>query len=130
MTCLAAYHDDSHLAAWRFANLSATSLETLSCLWRHEVTSLDEICEKLAYRGHPCQTYERVILELRERKFVEGSNSSLMVTSAGRIFRNEVEEDTHRFFFTPWKILSLEEKTDLGGLLVRLKQDLQTEAPK
>jgi hypothetical protein len=126
MTCLLAYWDDSHLAAWRFTNLSATALETLSCLWRHEGTNLDEICEKLANHGHPCATYERAIAELRDRNFVEGPDSSLQVTNGGRIFRNEVEEDTHRFFFAPWKVLSFKEKTDFAGLLIRLKQGLQS----
>jgi hypothetical protein len=125
MTCLAAYRDDSHLAAWRFTNLSATALETLTCLWQHEGTNLEEICEKLANHGHPCTTYERAIAELRERNFVEGPDSSLRVTNGGRIFRNEVEEDTHRFFFAPWMILSNKEKTDFAGLLIRLKQGLQ-----
>jgi hypothetical protein len=124
MTCLAAYREDSQLGAWQFTNLSATALETLSCLWRHEGTNLDEICEKLANHGHPCATYERAIAELRERNFVRGPDSSLRVTNGGRIFRNEVEEDTHRFFFTPWRILSFKEKTDFSGLLIRLKQGL------
>lgn len=128
ISCLSAYRDDSHLAAWRFTKLSATALETLSYLWRNEAGSLDEICEKLTSRGHPRQTYERALADLRERDFIDGPDTRLQVTNRGRLFRNEMEEDTNRFFFAPWKVLSFLEKTDMAGLLIRMKQGLQTQA--
>lgn len=124
MTCLSAYRDDSHLSVWRFSGLTATALEVLSLLWRHEAQRLNEIVEKLAHRGHPLETYKRAVNELRERDFVDGPASDLEVTESGRLFRNEVEEDTQHFFFTPWKTLNYREKTDLAGLLIRLKQGL------
>jgi hypothetical protein len=129
ITCLSAYRDDSHLAAWQLGGLTATAFETLSILWRNEAKSLDEICVKMVNRGYERETYQWAVNELRERNFLRGLDTALMVTESGRLFRNEVEEETNRFFFAPWDCLDYLEKTDMAGLLIRLKNGLQRKRP-
>jgi len=124
-SCLAAYRDDAHLAAWQDSGLSAVALETLTLLWRGEVSSLDEICEKLAYRGYPCQAYMAALGELRHRGLITGPDQAPWVTGTGRVFRNQIESETDRLFYAPWKCLSEEEISELSGLLVRLSDGLQ-----
>ena len=124
-SCLAAYRDDSHLAAWRRSGLSAMALETLTLLWRGEVTSLDELCKRLERRGHPCQVYNNVLGELREHGFITGPAQAPWVTGTGRVFRNEIEEDTDRFFYAPWSVLKTEEKMELLDLATRMRDGLR-----
>ena len=123
-SCLAAYRDDAHLAAWQPSGLSATALETLTFLWRGEADSLDAVCERLAHRGHPRQAYAGALAELRERGFVEGADDAPGVTQAGRRFRDRVEADTDGYFFAPWACLDEGQKTELADLLTRLRDGL------
>jgi len=125
ISCLAAYRDDSHLAAWRRSGLSATALETLTLFWRGEATSLEELCKKLERRGHPCEVYKGVLSELRERGLITGPEQAPWVTGTGRVFRNEIELDTDRLFFAPWTCLSESESMELFDLVSRMRDGLK-----
>jgi hypothetical protein len=124
LSCLSAYRDDAHLAAWQRSGLSAMALESLTMLWRGEVTTLDDLCKKLAHRGHPCQVYVTVLSELRERGLITGPDQSPWLTGTGRVYRNEIETDTERFFYTPWSSLEKSERNELYGLLTRMRDGL------
>ena len=124
-SALAAYRDDAHLSAWQMTGLSATALETLTLLWRREVNSLDSLCARLERRGHPCQVYQRVLDELRGHSLIGGTDTSLWVSGAGRVFRNQVENDTDQFFFSPWSILDKPSTNRLAALLEGLKAGLE-----
>jgi hypothetical protein len=124
ITCLAAYRDDAHLAAWRKTGLSATALEALTLLWRGEVNSFDTICERLAYRGHNCQVYINVLSELRNRGFIDWPEDLLKLTASGGSFRDQVESDTNHLFFAPWSCLSAAEKDEMSSLLTSLMKGL------
>ncbi len=123
-SCLAAYRDDAHLAAWQHSNLSAIALEVLTLLWRGEASSLDEICSKLSHRGHSGQVYETALAELRQRGFITGPDEAPWVTGTGRVFRNQIESETDRLFYLPWKCFSDEELGELSTLLDRLTDGL------
>jgi hypothetical protein len=62
---------------------------------------------------------------VRERKLITGTVSAIHITEAGKTFREEMEADTNRLFFAPWSCLSPTEKTDLEGILVRLRDSLR-----
>ena len=125
ISCLYAYRDDAHLAAWRNSNLSATAFEVLTYLWRAEADSLEDLLDLLAYRGHSDEVYLDALAELRDRKFIAGGRSKLRVTPEGRGFRGQVEMDTDRFFYAPWSCLRSKEKDRMEGLLVRLWDGLK-----
>lgn len=129
ISCLAAYRDDAHLAAWQPSGLSATALESLTLLWRGEVGSLDTLVDKLARRGHPRQVYAQSLDELRAREFVSGPDEAPSVTAAGRKFRDEVESSTDRYFFGPWASLTEGDRAALRDLLSRLRDGLQANQP-
>jgi hypothetical protein len=123
-TCLSAYREDSQLASWISSGLSATALEMLALLWRCEVDSLDAICDRLAHRGHNCEVYFAVLNDLRDRGFVNGTEDSLYISAMGRLFCNQVEEETDRYFFAPWSCLREDDKVELAELLRSLKDSL------
>ncbi len=125
-SCLEAYRDDAHLASWQASGLSAMGLETLTLLWRGEVSSLDDICTALAHRGHPCKVYQLAIQELRERGLISGNAGQLAVNGKGRVFRNHVEEDTDALFFAPWNCFDEKERAEFTGLVVKLREGLES----
>jgi len=128
-SCLSAYRDDAHLAAWKQSGLSATALETLTILWRRDAYSLNTLVKKLEYRGHYLRVYADALAVLRERGYISGDDEKLLITPAGRYFRDRVESDTDGYFFAPWTCLSDSEKIELGELLVNLRDGLKTIAP-
>jgi hypothetical protein len=125
ISCIYAYRDDAHLAAWRNSNLSATAFEVLTYLWREEADSLEELLDLLAYRGHSDEVYLDALAELRDRKYIAGGRSKLRVTPDGISFRGQVEMDTDMYFFVPWSCLSNKEKGRMEDLLVRLWERLK-----
>ncbi|MFQ6102342.1 MAG: hypothetical protein ACE5OS_14080 [Anaerolineae bacterium] len=128
-SCLGAYRDDAHLAAWQPSGLSGTALETLTLLWRGEAGSLEAVCEQLAHRGHPSHVYVEALGQLQERKFIEGPDSAPRLTETGQQFRDQVEADTDRYFFAPWDCLGDAERAELADLLTRLWDGLRGTAP-
>jgi hypothetical protein len=125
-SCLEAYRDDAHLASWQASGLSAMGLETLTLLWRGEVSSLDEICIALAHRGHACKVYQSAIQELRERGLVTGDFTQLAVNGKGRVFRNQIDEDTDALFFAPWNCFDSKERAEFTGLVIKLREGLDS----
>jgi len=123
-SCMGAYRDDSHLAAWQSAGVSATALETLTLVWREEASSLDQLYEKLSYRGYTRQVYADAIAELRDRKYLSGALGALRVTHEGQRFRQQVEDTTNKYFFAPSACLHVQERKSLAGLLTQLWDNL------
>jgi DNA-binding MarR family transcriptional regulator len=120
ISCLSAYRDDSHLAAWRETGLSATALETLTLVWRKQADTLSEVVERLSYRGHPSDVYVDAVDELEAKGYLKGLDNQLEVTDQGKEFRDQIERDTNRYFFAPWDNLDDEERLQLETLLKRL----------
>jgi hypothetical protein len=125
ISCLFKYRDDAHMAAWRPSGLSATALEALTFLWRGEAHSLDDLLEHLSQRGHEPHVYHEALAELEQRGLVTGTANEIRPSPAGRAFRQQVEHDTDRYFFAPWRCLEPAEKVDLACLVSRLREGLR-----
>lgn len=125
ISCLFAYRDDAHLAAWQPSGLSATALEVLTLLWRGEADSLETVCRQLQRRGYPCRVYAKAFRELRQRGFLQGGDAAPRLTETGQAFREQVERDSDRYFFAPWGCLSEGEKGWLAEWLPRLRDCLR-----
>jgi hypothetical protein len=124
LSCLQAYRDDAHLAAWRPASVNGPALEALTLVWRGEAASVEEIYNRLAGRGFELHDYQREVDTLRQRGWVEGVDSALVLTAIGKVFRDQVEQDTDLYFFAPWDCLEAAEKTELSCLLAALREEL------
>lgn len=130
MSCLNAYRDDAHLAAWQGTGLSATSLEMLTILWRKEAGSLKEIIQKLAFRGYADQIYERALADLFATGYIESARGLLSLTPEGIEFRDLIEQKTDRYFFTPWTCLSKQDKQAMKQYLIKISESLKATAVK
>ncbi len=121
---LNAYRDDAHLAAWQPHGFSGPTWETFTLLWRGNAASLDDVCHKLARRGHARSVYANALQDLIKRELIEGTNGKYSLTSQGSTFRQEVEETTDRYFYAPWACLSEDETEELRTLLMELHDGL------
>jgi hypothetical protein len=117
ISCLTAYRDDAHLAAWCSSGLSASALESLTLIWRGQVSNLRSLLSKLDFRGHPESVYLDALSELRDNGYISGSRSHIKITNKGREFRDQVESNTESYFFKPWECLSQDEKTQIAEVL-------------
>ena len=116
---LSAYRDDARLASWRPYGVSGQAWEAFTLLWRGEVTTLDELYEKLARRGFTREDYARALQELVERGWVSEDQGSYSVTGRGDTLRREAEDVTNRYFYAAWDWLTEAEIADLRDLLTR-----------
>lgn len=125
LSCLSAYRDDAHLAAWQSSGLSAVALEALTYIWREEVDSLNALDQKLSHRGHSSSVYANALIQLRKMEMIAGADHSLRLTAHGRTIRDQIERTTTEYFFRPWSALTMDQKTELADLLLRLRDGLQ-----
>jgi hypothetical protein len=117
ISSLSAYRDDAHLASWQSSGLSAIALESLTLIWRGQVSSVGQLTEKLSFRGHPDKMYYDALAELREHEYISGFQNVLRVTEEGKLFRDRVEASTDHFFFAPWTCLNADEKEQMAEIL-------------
>lgn len=126
MSCLSAYRDDAHLAAWQTSGLSATAMESLSLIWRDQVVSLDELTDKMSYRGHPKSVYIDAVDELNRRDYLSGTRNAFQITEEGHDFREIVEIKTDEYFFIPWDSLSEYEMKDMAELIEEMIEGISS----
>lgn len=122
---LAAYRDDAHLASWRPLGVSGQLWETLTHLWRGDLTTLEDLCARhCAYRGYSCESYAAVLTELIARGWAVGQHDAFRLTEAGQAVRDEAEALTDRYFFAAWRCLNETGLAELRGLLTACRDGL------
>ncbi len=114
---LVAYRDDSHLAAWRAHQVDGPTWETFDLFCKAEIKSLDELEERLQHRGYSSEEYQQAIELLIEKKWLERTKNQIQVTEHGENLRNQTEETTDQYFFTPWSVITDSEAEMLENLL-------------
>jgi len=124
---LAGYRDDSHLAAWQPHNIAGHVWEAFTFVWRGATTNLDALSDELARRGHTREEYEQAIGELVGRGWLAEEAGEYQVTPSGDAVRQEAEDATNHYFFTPWSVLSQAELEALHTLLHGLQDGFDTE---
>jgi hypothetical protein len=120
ISCLSAYRDDAHLASWQSTGLSAIALESLTLIWRGQVSSANQLTDKLSFRGHPNKMYLDALIELRNQNYISGFQNVLRLTEEGKLFRDRVEANTDHYFYAPWSCLKMDEKEQMADILNRI----------
>jgi hypothetical protein len=124
LTDLNAYRNDASLSVWQPYGVSGATWEVFTCLWRGEVRTLDEICGRLAFRGHLRDHYAGALADLVARGWIVAAGDGYELTDVGRTVREEAEQDADRYFLAPWACLSAEELAELQTLLAGLRAGL------
>ncbi len=91
--------DDCHVAAWREASIDGPTLDVLTRVWRKEAATSDELAPKLTAQRPEDVT---AALERLRRAGRVAAGEPLATTEAGAAFRQAIEDETDRCFFTPW----------------------------
>lgn len=128
---LAAYRDDAHIATWRAHEIEGHAWEILTYLW-HSATaaSVEQLSEKVRYRGIPIEIYIQDLQKLCERGWVAKNADEYQLTAEGKRIREEAEALTNRYFFAPWTCLSEAEQENLLSLATQLRDVLQSSKEK
>jgi DNA-binding MarR family transcriptional regulator len=90
--------DDSHMAAWRAADLTGPEIEVLSRIWREEASDDEGLAELLPHQRPEDVT--AAVARLRAQGLVQPD--ALTTTAKGAKVRQGIEDETDRLFFTPW----------------------------
>jgi predicted transcriptional regulator len=126
ISCLYAYRDDCHLAAWQHTGLTATSMDVLTLIWKKETKSISDLMLKLSQRGHSEDVYSNAVVGLRQLGFISGTRNSLRLSTTGQVFRDQIEQETDRYFYRPWTCLNRVEIEEMSNLSTRLLDGLKT----
>jgi hypothetical protein len=118
------YRDDAHMASWKSYDVSGAAWEAFTLLWRSEARTLDELCDRLAFRGHARQDYADALDALAARGWIIAEGDGYRLTAAGRAAREEAEQTTDTYFFAPWACLDEGEQGELRTLLAGLRDGL------
>lgn len=122
---LAAYRDDSHLAAWQIHDIEGHAWEALMVLWRKGPFTLDQLYQQLAHRGFTAKEYQVAMADLIKRGWVTRDIEQYCLTELGEKVREAAEADTDGYFYRPWSCLSDKAIRDLEKQLTRLKTVLE-----
>ncbi|MBC7870469.1 MAG: hypothetical protein H7Y09_06485, partial [Chitinophagaceae bacterium] len=98
----------------------------LAYLWKQEADSSEKLAEINAYREFSAQEWDGYIGELVEQNWVSRDDmGNYALNTAGKAVRDEAEQLTDTYFYTPWSILSDAEIAELRGLLMQLRNALE-----
>ena len=128
---LFAYRDDSHLSASRqYFNDAGIVWMVLGALWKGDATNVGQMAEKMAFRGYDVEEYEIAIQAAMELGWVEQGNrpDAFRLTEQGKQLREQAEQDTNEYFYTPWSVLTQDEIDELHELLTKLYMQLKVYA--
>jgi hypothetical protein len=120
---LFAYRDDSHLSAARqYFNDTGIVWIMLGSLEKGNAVNVQQMAEKMAFRGYEAEDYEIAIQAAMELGWVEpGSHpDKFCLTEQGKQLREQAEQGTNKYFYAPWSVLTQDELEELYGLLTRL----------
>jgi len=126
LTDLLRFRDDAHMAAWKPYGVSGHAWEALTFLWRDQAHAAKALAEQLSFRGHSPEAYAQALAGLADRGWVQVTSDGYQITEQGRTLRQRAEDATDHYFFAPWADLSASEIDQLGALLTRLRDHLQS----
>ena len=120
LSCLNAFRDDSHLAAWQAYEVSGEDWELFTSIWRGERKTLEELSEELAFRGQAREVYPAGLMHLAAKGWVAESDDAYSLTAAGKALREQVESTTDQFFGEAESALTAQQAQELGLLMAKL----------
>ena len=126
---LAAYRDDAHLASWQTHGVPAHAWESFTFYWRGVVSSIDELASQLERRSHDRNDYSTATQLLIDIGWLKEIDQKIIVTDAGNQIRQEAEELTDFYFFSPWLCFSDKVQEHLFDLLHQFRGALLGEIP-
>lgn len=124
-TSLSAFRDDMYAACWSAHGVQGHVWETLDKLTQYNVMTFDDLFDKVERRVLARELLAENILELARRGWADDDSGRIQITAAGKQVRAQVEAETERLFFAPWKSLNESELEELSSLASQLRDGLK-----
>lgn len=124
---LFAYRDDSHLSASRpHFNQAGIVWLVLGALWNQDAVTAKQMAEKMTFRGYEVSDYEVALQAAVEIGWAEVDNrpDTFRLSQEGKELREQAEQLTNGYFYTPWSVLIQGEIDELSDLLTKLRDEL------
>jgi hypothetical protein len=124
---LFAYRDDSHLSASRpHFNQAGIVWLVLGALWNQDAVTAKQMAEKMTFRGYEVSDYEVALQAAVEIGWAEVDNrpDTFRLSQEGKELREQAEQLTNGYFYTPWSVLIQGEIDELYDLLTKLRDEL------
>jgi hypothetical protein len=131
---LNAFRDDAHVAAFRALDVPAHEWEAFSHVWGEQVwgdpvNTVDEVADKLGFRGHGKDVYREALESAVGRGWLAHEGKRYVVTEEGRRMREAAEADTNARYFAGWR-LEEDEAAELKREIDALAKQLRASAPQ
>jgi hypothetical protein len=124
---LFAYRDDSHLSASRpHFNQAGIIWIVLDMLRTKNAVTAKQMAEKMSFRGYEVSDYEVALQAALEIGWAEvnGRVDTFRLSQEGKELREQAEQLTNEYFYTPWSVLLRDEMDELYDLLIKLRDGL------
>lgn len=130
---IAALREDAHAAGWRALTpkFDGIGWQTLTCVWRGDLTDPQALAEGLASRGYSEADYRAALKKLVKAGWLkpDPQSGTYEITPAGRAVRERAEATTDALFFSAWDALSPDEHAHLRDALMALAAQCAQNAP-
>jgi DNA-binding MarR family transcriptional regulator len=112
-----------HLAAWSSYSVSAHAWDILGIIWQGRAASTPDVINLVKKRCWTESETLEAINELVGKGWITNTEQ-LSLTEEGQQVRENAEELTDKFFFSPWRVLTDVEYKQLCELLTQLNETL------
>lgn len=120
---LGAFRDDAHLASWCGKyEVSAHGWEILGKIWQQQSVGLDGLAADLERRGFSPKETAVALTQLCAQGWIQQRGENYYLTETGTAVREQAEQETDRFFYAPWSVLTVQELENLRSGLQELNE--------
>lgn len=120
---LSSYRDDAHLASWSSHSVAAHAWDILGILWQGKASLAADVIELIKKRRWSEGETNTAIDELVKKGWITTDRKKLHLSNEGRQVRENAEELTDQFFFSPWRVLTDVEYKQMCELLTQLDEE-------
>jgi hypothetical protein len=126
---LFAYRDDSHISASHpHFGQAGIVWSVLGSLWRKDTVTAEQLAQSMPFRAYEVNDYEvalQAAVQIGWAEWAEGMET-YRITEKGRALREQVEQLTNEYFYSPWSVMTNSELDELYELLLKLREQLNS----
>ena len=126
---LYAYRDDSHISASHpHFGQAGIVWNVLGALWKNDSVTAEGLVESSSSRGYEVNDYEVALQAVVQIGWAELTEvpGVYRITHKGKEIRDHAEQLTNEYFYGPWSVMTEEELDELFGLLMKLREQLNS----
>jgi DNA-binding MarR family transcriptional regulator len=131
LSMIMAYRDDAFVNAWMDQEVNGFAWEAFSYIYKGRANTANQLARKLERcRYYDEESYAAALKELKDRDWIDRKNGFYEPTEEGLRILAKVTQETNRYFYVPWEILSSDDTKQLKVLLEKLAEKLKQAKPR